>query len=153
MHTQRQPRIACLARLFESQGQARCSRLCLSKLKYPRKNPSQPLNQLASHFLKPKKKNKINKGSFVTKCETKQFPQSKNLDSYLRPVGYVLKKQKELENKTMTGMRHGSRQQLGFCFLKRSGGEEAAEGGVRLFPGQPVHSLPFQTQQHTHRAV
>lgn len=89
------------------------------QVKISQVTPCSHLNQLASHFLKPKKKKKkINKGSFVTKCETKQVPQSKNLDSYLRPVGYVLKKQKELENKTMTGMRHGSRQQLGFCFPK-----------------------------------
>lgn len=143
MHTQRQPRIACLACLFESQGQARCSRLCLSKLKYPRKNPLQPLKPTSISLPQTKKK-KINKGSFVTKCETKQVPQSKNLDSCLRPVGYVLKKQKELENKTMTGMRHGSRQQLGFCFLKRSGGEEAAKGESSYFQGNPCTAYLFR---------
>lgn len=146
MHTQRQPRIACLARLFESQGQARCSRLCLSKLKYSRKNPSQPLKS-TSISLPQTKKNKNKKKlkcSFVTKCETKQVPQSKNLDSYLRPVGYVLKKQKEFENKTMTGMRHGSRQQLGFSFLKRSGGEAAAEGESGYFQGNPCTAYLFR---------
>lgn len=142
-----------LTRSPKSRSQAaRCS-LGRSTLKQPVKHPcaAAKINQ---HITSSKQTQKLTRAHGSQKrSKTQQVPQSKCSNRSQTPVGYVLKKltfkkqmRKQKDDQDHTWIAAALR----FCFSSEEGSAEA--GGHRLL-SQHVHSLPFQTQQHTHRAV